>query len=210
MEKYIKLNIIPVIIETVFILSCFIVPKEFFIYTNFLFYLLLLIYFLIKKEFSLKEWLYNIKSGRKFWKQVTITIIFFVLAFGVTTLLENIFCELNTGTIGLKRDTWLRLIIFAMSTIILPPITEEVFYRQNMILLKNKKTLIITTILSMFLYALEHSLTLWGIFLTMIWALPLSIAYIKTKNIYVSMTAHAIGNLLGNGIDVVMTAISML
>lgn len=27
---------------------------------------------------------------------------------------------------------------------------------------------------------------------------------IKTKNIYVPMTAHLIGNLLGNGIDVVM------
>ena len=70
--------------------------------------------------------------------------------------------------------------------------------------------LISTTLLSMFLYAIEHSLTIWGIFLTMIWALPLSISYIKTKNIYVPMTAHFIGNLLGNGIDVIMTIISMI
>lgn len=62
----------------------------------------------------------------------------------------------------------------------------------------------------MFLYALEHSLTIWGIFLTMIWALPLSLSYIKTKKIYVPMIAHFIGNLLGNGIDVIMTIISML
>ena len=62
----------------------------------------------------------------------------------------------------------------------------------------------------MFLYALEHSLTIWGILLTMIWALPLSISYIKTKNMYVPMTAHFIGNLLGNGIDVIMAIILII
>jgi membrane protease YdiL (CAAX protease family) len=116
----------------------------------------------------------------------------------------------NTGMIGLKRDTWFKLIIFTISTIILPPITEELFFRKNLISFKNKKVLIITTILSMFLYALEHSLSIFGIILTMIWALPLSISYIKTKNIYVPMTAHFIGNLLGNGIDIILTIISMI
>ena len=51
MGKYLRKNIIPIIIESVFILSCFIFPKEYFIYTNFIFYLLLLIYFCIKKIF---------------------------------------------------------------------------------------------------------------------------------------------------------------
>ncbi len=210
MSKYIKLNIIPIIIEIIFIVSCFIIPKEYFIYTNFIFYMLLLIYFYIKKEISLKEWLDNVKSGKKFWKEVIITALFFILAFIITTILENAFPKNNTGTIALKRDSWLRLIIFAISTILLPAITEETFYRKNMISFKSKGTVLITTILGMFLYSLEHSLTIWGIFLTMIWALPLSISYIKTKNIYVPMTAHFIGNLLGNGIDVIMTIISLL
>lgn len=210
MSKYIKLNIIPIIIEIIFIVSCFIIPKEYFIYTNFIFYMLLLIYFYIKKEISLKEWLDNVKSGKKFWKEVIITALFFILAFIITTILENAFSKNNTGTIALKRDSWLRLIIFAISTILLPAITEETFYRKNIISFKSKGTVLITTILGMFLYSLEHSLTIWGIFLTMIWALPLSISYIKTKNIYVPMTAHFIGNLLGNGIDVIMTIISLL
>ena len=55
MSKYIKLNIIPIIIEIIFIVSCFIIPKEYFIYTNFLFYMLLVIYFYIKEEFSFEE-----------------------------------------------------------------------------------------------------------------------------------------------------------
>lgn len=210
MGKYLRKNIIPIIIESVFILSCFIFPKEYFIYTNFIFYLLLLIYFCIKKDFSLKEWLSNIKGGKRFWKQVSITVLLFISAFIITIILENLFPNYNTGTIALRRDSWLTLTIFAISTIILPAITEETFYRKNMISFQNKRMLISTTLLSMFLYAIEHSLTIWGIFLTMIWALPLSISYIKTKNIYVPMTAHFIGNLLGNGIDVIMTIISMI
>lgn len=176
MGKYLRKNIIPIIIESVFILSCFIFPKEYFIYTNFIFYLLLLIYFCIKKDFSLKEWLSNIKGGKRFWKQVSITALLFVSAFIITIILENLFPNYNTGTIALRRDSWLTLTIFAISTIILPAITEETFYRKKMISFQNKRMLISTTLLSMFLYAIEHSLTIWGIFLTMIWALPLSIS----------------------------------
>jgi membrane protease YdiL (CAAX protease family) len=210
MSKYIKLNAQPIIIEIIFIISCFIVPKEYYIYTNFIFYLSLLLIFIAKKEISLKEWIKNIKSGKKFWKQVIITSIMFILSFGLTIVLENIFPKLDTGTIGLKRDTWFKLVLFAISTIIFPAITEETFYRKNMISFKSKSVLLITTILSMLLYALEHSLAIWGIFLSMIWAIPLSVSYIKTKNIYVPMTAHFIGNLLGNGIDVIMTIITMI
>ena len=210
MRKYIKLNTIPLVIELTFIVSCFVFPKEYFIYTNFLFYLLLLIYFAIRKDFSIKEWMDNIKSGKTFWKQVIITAIFFALGFVITVVLENSFPNYDTGTIPLKRDNWLKLILFSISTIILPAITEETFYRKNMISFSGKGILILTTISSMFLYALEHSLKIWGIFLTMIWALPLSVSYIKTKNIYVPMTAHFIGNLLGNGVDVIMTVIAMI
>lgn len=79
-----------------------------------------------------------------------------------------------------------------------------------MISFESKVVLIITTLLGMSMYAFEHSLTVWGIFLTMIWALPLSVSYIKTKNVYVPMTAHFIGNLFGNGIDIVFTIIAMI
>lgn len=210
MRKYLRKNIIPIIIEFAFILSCSIFPKEYIIYTNFIFYLLLLAYFCIEKDFSLKEWLSNIKGGKGFWKQVIITALLFITAFIITLILENIFPNYSTGTIALRRNSWLTLTIFAISTILLPAITEETFYRKNMISFQSKGTLLFTTLLSMFLYALEHSLTVWGIFLTMIWALPLSISYIKTKNIYVPMTAHFIGNLLGNGIDVILTLISIV
>ena len=102
----------------------------------------------------------------------------------------------------LRADNWIKLVFLILSTIIFPPIVEETLFRKNLISFKNNKILIFTTLLSMFLYALEHSLTLWGIFLCMIWTLPFSISYIKTKNIYVPMTAHFICNLIMKGITV--------
>ena len=131
MRDYIKVNIFPIIIEVIFIISCFIVPREYFIYTNFFFYLILAIFFWYRKDFSLKEWLYNLKSGKEFWKQVVLTAVGFIGAFIITMVLESIFADLNTGMIGLRRNSWISLILFAISTIVLPPIVEEIFFRKN-------------------------------------------------------------------------------
>ncbi|VEE22326.1 CAAX amino terminal protease family protein [Streptococcus equinus] len=163
----------------------------------------LFIYFLISKDLNLKEWFLSFRSGKKYWIQVLLTFLGFMLAFILTTILEGIFPGLETGTINLRRDTWLTLGVFAISTILFPAITEETFYRKNLILFDsyyyNDSEYV--------LYACEHSLAPLGIFLTMIWALPLSLSYIKTRNIYVVMTAHFLGNLLGNGVDVILTLI---
>ena len=201
-NKYIKLNIFPIIVEVLFVLACLLF-QGYYIYINFLFYVVLAIYFRLRKDFSIQEWLNAIKGGNAFWKHVMLTILFFCLAFVFTNILENMFPYLSTGMINLKADNWLKLILFAASTIILPPIVEEVFYRKNLTSFKNGKILILTTLFSMFSYALEHTFTIWGIFLCMIWALPLSISYIKTKNMYVVMTAHFICNFVINGIAVV-------
>ncbi len=210
MRTYISRNIVPLCIEIIFIISCFIVPKEYFIYSNFIFYIALLLYFILVKDFSMKEWLENLKKGKTFWKPVLTTVGFFLLAFVLTSVMEGAFPQFDAGTIGLRRDSWITLFLFAVSTIILPPIVEETFYRKNLILLENRKIMIVTTVFSMILYAAEHSLTVWGIALTMIWALPLSISYIKTKNVFVPMTAHFLVNLFGNGADVIFTMIRMM
>jgi len=201
-NKYIKLNIFPIIVEVLFVLACLLF-QGYYIYINFLFYVVLAIYFRLREDFSIQEWLNAIKGGNAFWKHVMLTILFFCLAFVFTNILENMFPYLNTGMTNLKADNWLKLVLFISSTIVFPPIVEEVFYRKNLISFKKGKFLILTTLCSMFSYALEHTFTIWGIFLCMIWALPLSISYIKTKNMYVVMTAHFICNFVINGIAVV-------
>lgn len=211
MNVYLKKNIIPFGIEIVFIISCFIVSRDYYIYTNFVFYSVLLIYFIAVKDFSIKEWGSNLKKGKTFWKSVWVTAFFFMLAFVITTILENTFPHLDTGTIGLRRSNGFELFLFALSTIILPPIVEETFFRKGLIALENNTIMTtITLVFSMFLYAAEHALSLWGIFLTMIWAFPLSISFIKTKNVYIPMTVHFIINLIGNGTEILFTIVTML
>ena len=166
-NKYVKLNIFPMIVEGVFVLACLLF-QGYYIYINFLFYIVLAMYFRLRKDFSIKEWLDSVKRGNTFWKQVMLTILFFGLAFICTNVLENMFPHLDMGMINLKVDNWLKLILFTGSTIIFPPIVEEVFYRKNLTSFKNRKILILTTLFSMFLYALEHTFTIWGIFLCMI------------------------------------------
>ena len=137
MKKYVKTNIFPIIIEVIFIISCFIIPREYCIYTNFCFFLILAIYFGYKKDFSLKEWLHTLKSGKIFWKHVVLTTFGLIGAFLITTILEGVFPDLNTGMIKLRCNSWITLIMFAMSTILFPPIVEETFYRKNMISFEN-------------------------------------------------------------------------
>ncbi|MDE7248378.1 MAG: CPBP family intramembrane metalloprotease, partial [Lachnospiraceae bacterium] len=100
MSAYLKKNIIPLGIEIVYIISCFIVSRDYYIYANFVFYSVLLIYFIAVKDFSIKEWGSNLKKGKTFWKSVWVTAFFFILAFVITTILENAFPHLDAGTIG--------------------------------------------------------------------------------------------------------------
>ncbi|SUO80030.1 hypothetical protein [Streptococcus equinus] len=141
--KYVKANLIPLIIEILFIISYYIVPKDDFIYMNAFFYVLLFIYFLISKDLNLKEWFLSFRSGKKYGIQVLLTFLGFMLAFILTTILEGIFPGLETGTINLRRDAWLTLGVFAISTILFPAITEETFYRKNLILFDSQKQLLL-------------------------------------------------------------------
>lgn len=172
-----------------FVLGCCLSNPKDHIFLNFLFYLVLAFYFYWKKDFYLSEWWKTLRSGSRFWKQVLLTILFLSLAFVFTNFLESIFPDLDKGMICLRADSWLKLMLYAASTILLPPIVEEMFYRKLVISFKNKQILVATTLLSIFLY--------------MVWALLFSLSYIRTRNIYVPMTAHLICNMVINGIAVI-------
>ncbi len=206
-EDYIKRNILPIAVQIIFILCCLVTDSPYHIYINFIFYMTLAVYFYIRKDFVPKDWWKAVNSSKIFRDKVSWTVVAMVVAVIVTLSIRLTFpqTDSNSGMILLQVNNYLELILFAISTIILPPIVEESFYRKNLISFENRKILILTTLLSMFLYALEHALSPWGILFSMIWALPFSISYIKTKNIYVPMTAHLICNIIINGFTVIQT-----
>ena len=63
-NKYIKLNIFPIMLEGIVILACLLF-KEYYIYINFLFYTSLAIYFYLRKDFNNIDNLPKIKPLKK-------------------------------------------------------------------------------------------------------------------------------------------------
>ncbi|MBD7910594.1 CPBP family intramembrane metalloprotease [Clostridium sp. Sa3CVN1] len=165
---------------------------------------------MLNRYFSFEELKSNIISRKKFWMPVFVTILFLILAFGLSYLPKMIFPNLNEGMINLRINNWSGVVLFILSTIIFPPLAEEMFYRKAIINFESKKILYISTITSLFLFAIEHSLSWYGIFMAMIWGIPFSISYIKTKNIYVPMMAHFIVNLIGNGSTAIIMVVRLL
>ncbi|MFA9378378.1 MAG: lysostaphin resistance A-like protein [Lachnotalea sp.] len=111
---------------------------------------------------------------------------------------------------NLRIDGWVGVIIFACSTIIMPPLAEELFFRKNIIYDSSKTIFIITSIMSIFLYSVEHSFTWLGILETVFIAIPFTLSYIKTKDIYIVITAHFIINLIGNLPSVIISIVNLL
>lgn len=200
----------PILWQILFIISCLVCSEKYFIYTNFIFYLGIIIYFYKSGDFSFSELKENLKKGKTFWLSVVITAVGMVAAFLLSFSLKGIFPNVDDGMIGLTRNNLFQLILFAISTIIFPPIAEEVFYRKAIIKFDTKGILIFTSSVGMILYALEHSLSWLGILETIIIAVPLTISYIKTKNVYIPMTAHFLVNLIGNGTTVILVTIKLL
>ncbi len=210
MNVYIKKNITPILIEITFVISIFFLPEQYFIYSNFIFYAALLILFIATKQIDFAVWMKAFCGGKRFWIQVVLTTFGFLAAFAIASAIEGVFWQIDTGMIQIRSDDIVALILFALSTILLPAVVEETFYRKNLISLENKKIILLTTLLSMFLFALEHATKPFGIMLAMIWALPLSLSYIKTKNVHVVMTAHLIVSIAGNVPDIIIMLADLL
>lgn len=177
MYHYMRRIAIPVILEVVFIVSCFTLPRHLYVYSNTAFFMALLGYIIATKSMSIHQWYRALAGGWHFWQQVIITLVCAAGAFGVTSVLEQAFPHLTTGAITMPVKTAGELLLFALSTIILPAIVEETIFRKQMICLASRTAIICTTLLSAILFAAEHFVAPWGVLLGMVWALPFSLAY---------------------------------
>lgn len=189
-------NLFPVLLEAVFLICVFRLPSSYRLYCNFFFYLILFIFFLFTRNFTFSNFARNITSGKFFWKYVTITSVSFGLIYCLSLFLGEKVFSLNLGFYPLQISNSFTFIIFAITYLFLSPVAEEIFFRGNLINLESKRLTAITTVISVLLYAITHSFTLWGILISILWAIPLSFIFIKTRNLYVPLVAHVIVNVL--------------
>ena len=209
-DKKYWIKILPALAwQVAYLVICHSFDKYTRVYCDLVFYLGVAVYFTLWHDWSLSQWKNAAKQGRAFWFPVVLTVLGMAAMFGAGTLLSLLFPNVDDGMGVFAVNTWPALVAFAFTTVLLPPIAEELFYRKAIISFDSAVALTVTTIVSVLLYASEHSLTPLGLAQACLWAIPLSVAYIVTKNIYVCMTAHFLCNLAFNGVTVVMTAVAL-
>lgn len=189
-------NLFPFLMEVAFLICCFKLPVDYIIYANFFFYLALLLFYLITKNLTFRKFKMNISSGVQFWKYVVMCSVLFGAAIGITHIIEHFFPTLDSGFYPLNVTNWLTLVIFIVTSLFLEPVVEETYFRGNLISVESKKMMIITSIASILLYSISHSFSLWGIISVLIWSVPMTFIFLKTRNVYVVMIAHFIVNLV--------------
>ncbi len=180
------------------------------IYFSFIYFTGLAVYFLLIGSISLKSLFDEWKKGRSFWLPVVFNIVGEIIAFGIEMGLSPLLPNVDNGIKVYNITGWTSLIAFALTTIFLGPIAEEAFFRKGIINFSSRRMLILSSIISVLLFAVEHSYKPLGIFTAALWGIPFTITYIKTKNVYIPMTAHLICNFVANGIPTIIMAAKML
>ncbi|MBQ9303258.1 CPBP family intramembrane glutamic endopeptidase [Butyrivibrio sp.] len=198
---------IPIAWEIVFVVATIIWPKQAF-HLFFAFYFGLLTYFyFIYKQFSFRKLYKNFGRVLGFWVPVAITFIGLLLAGKLRMLISSQFSfHIDEGAVSIiVHNDLVPTFFYALMMIVIKPVAEELFFRKALIRFDNKKQTIIFAVLSLVLCALTRAHGPLGILEWAIMALPVTIAYIATKNIYISVMAHVLFEFYDNIYEVLYT-----
>ncbi len=193
---------IPFLWELLFVIATELFPKQTY-HLFFVFYLGLLYYFYyFYKQFSFRKLYKNLKRIITFWIPVIFTFMGLVIVNYVRlNILPDALAALMPGTLSAVRDGTVSIfvsndifptIVYAFMMIVMKPVAEELFFRKAIIKFGSKKKVVAFTILSLLLCALSRAHGFVGIAEWMLMALPVTIAYLATRNIYISVMAHVL------------------
>ena len=183
---------IPFAWELLFVIATIIMPKQAF-HLFFVFYAgLLLYYYYIHKQFSFRKFARNLTRVKRFWLPVALTFAGMLVANLIKNkLIIPNFTMVRDGTVSIiTRNDIFPTMMYALMMIIMKPVAEELFFRKAIIAFGSKKRVFVLTIVSLLLCAVTRAHGLLGIAEWMIMAIPVTIAYVATRNIYISVMAH--------------------
>jgi len=195
---------IPFVWELLLIITTIFWHKQSFI-LFFIFYLGLFIFFyFINKQFSFKKLYRSFREIKAFWLPVLLTVAgMLIVDYAkrmISTQLAYKFHE-NIVFIVVPNE-FIPTFFYAFMMIALKPVAEELLYRRVIIRFDNKKLVALLTVVSLFLCAVTRAHGWLGIAEWMLMALPFTIAYLITKNIYVSVMAHIIYGFYDNAYSI--------
>ncbi|MBR6460095.1 MAG: CPBP family intramembrane metalloprotease [Actinomycetaceae bacterium] len=195
-KAYVSKNIFPMLTFITY-LALALYSSFSMLYVNFFFFAVLIAYFAYRGEYSFRA-LFDVKSGA-FWKNVGISLLFIVGAFLLMTGVQSLFPQLELGEIKIPAHTPFEMVLFAVQTIIFPPLAEEMFYRKYLISFRGRGIMWMSALFSSILFAATHALSPFGIATYTILGMGFACAYIMHKNIGANIMAHFLTNLIANG-----------
>ncbi|MBO5620645.1 MAG: CPBP family intramembrane metalloprotease, partial [Butyrivibrio sp.] len=157
------------------------------------------------KQFSFRKLKKNFGRIVTFWIPVALTFAgLYIANYIKVQIIPYKFIGVRDGTVQIiYHNELFPTIIYALMMIVIKPVAEELFYRKALIKFGSKKKVIAFTLLSLLLCALSRAHGLLGIAEWMLMALPVTIAYVATRNIYISLTAHVLFEFYDNIYSVV-------
>ncbi len=191
-ESVLKRLYIPIAWELLFVISTILMPKQAF-HLFFVFYTgLLIYYYYIHKQFSFRKFARNLSRVKRFWIPVVITFVGLLLANDIKNkILQPYFSMIKDGTISIiTKNDIIPTVMYALMMIVMKPVAEELFFRKAIISFGSKKRVFALTLMSLLLCAVSRAHGLLGIAEWIIMAIPVTIAYVVTRNIYISVMAH--------------------
>ena len=198
---------IPFLWELLLVISTIFLPKQT-LYLFFVFYLGILYYFYYQyKQFSFRKLHKNFGRIVTFWIPVVLTFFGLYLADYIKTeFVPTLFPGVKDGTVQIiYHNELMPTLMYAIMMIVLKPVAEELFYRKAIIKFGSRKKVFAFTVLSLLLCALSRAHGLLGIAEWILMALPVTIAYVATRNIYISLMAHVLFEFYDNIYSVVYT-----
>ncbi len=198
---------IPFLWELLFIVATIHFPKQT-LNLFFVFYLGILYYFYyFYKQFSFRKLYKNMGRFVTFWIPVALTFFgLFIADYIKLHVIPELFPGVKDGTVQIiYHNELFPTLMYAVMMIILKPVAEELFYRKAIIKFGSKKKVLAFSVLSLLLCALSRAHGLLGIAEWVLMALPVTIAYVATRNIYISLMAHVLFEFYDNIYSVVYT-----
>ena len=203
-HDYYKKLAFPLLWEALFVVSYILFPA-YSLYLQLAFYAGIIFWF--RRDFSFRELSENaIKGGVRFWGPVVITAAAMWAVFRLVNTMEALLIPfLDDGMIQIRVmssfttfESILNILLYAAAMILLPPLAEGLFFRKAVICSPELDIMPFTVLIGLFLCAVSHALDWPGIIEMFLIALPVTICYVLTRNIYISIAAHFLFQLVTN------------
>jgi membrane protease YdiL (CAAX protease family) len=143
------------------------------------------------REFSFSALVQNMKSGFRFWilAGATCLILYLINSFNMSLTVQ--FGVEATGIYPLTYDSdYMGFFLFAIVLIFLQPVAENMVLRKAMLDTDSRAIRAAVFVASLFFAGLLHARGSVGILESVLFALPMVIVYIRTRNIYIPMLAQ--------------------